>query len=200
MQRSPANGERLVADYLRRLEASAKALPDSSRIELVDEIAGHIHEALDPLDSRSDHEVRTVLARLGAPEEVAEAAEVAPRPPPARAADKHRHLSQTLLSSCTIAGGLFGGAYFGVLWYAFARGSAEGGVSDLLWIPAVVAGLLGGMASMLGGLSAGSAATAIAKRTRHLGGSATTLSASLVGVPPSGGSRGPDPGTVMATV
>jgi hypothetical protein len=69
----------LVADYLKRLEHAARALPRSRRAELVAEIRAHIDEALRETGSADELAVRNVLERLGPPEEVA-AAELPPRP------------------------------------------------------------------------------------------------------------------------
>ncbi len=57
----------LVADYLSRLERAAAALPPDRRHELVEELRAHIASAA-PAD---EAEVRTLLDRLGEPEEIA---------------------------------------------------------------------------------------------------------------------------------
>jgi uncharacterized membrane protein len=67
MQRDP-----LVAGYLRRLEAAAAGLPRERRRELVAEIEEHIDAALG--EEHGEAAVRTVLDRLGTPEEIAAAA------------------------------------------------------------------------------------------------------------------------------
>lgn len=65
---------RLVADYLRRLDRAADSLPRPRRTELVDEIREHIDDAL--LEARATDEtaVRNVLERLGPPDEIVAAA------------------------------------------------------------------------------------------------------------------------------
>jgi hypothetical protein len=73
--------DRLVDDYLRRLEAAAAHLPRSRRAELVAEIREHIEAALRQEDAADEVAVRNVLERLGPPEEIVAAAE----PPPDRA-------------------------------------------------------------------------------------------------------------------
>ena len=73
--------DRLVDDYLRRLEAAAAHLQRSRRAELVAEIREHIEAALAEEDSASEVAVRNVLERLGPPEEIVGAAE----PPPVEA-------------------------------------------------------------------------------------------------------------------
>jgi hypothetical protein len=69
---------RLVEDYLRRLEEAAAHLQPARRTELVAEIREHIDAALRAEDEADEVAVRNVLERLGPPEEIAEAAEPAP--------------------------------------------------------------------------------------------------------------------------
>ncbi|HYU86509.1 MAG TPA: hypothetical protein VEK80_17025, partial [Kribbellaceae bacterium] len=63
----------LVGDYLGRLEQAAQVLPADRRTELVEEVRAHIAEArtagADDLAA-----VRTVLDRLGSPDEIVAAA------------------------------------------------------------------------------------------------------------------------------
>ena len=72
--------DRLVDDYLRRLDSAAAHLQRSRRAELVAEIREHIETALRQDDAASEAAVRNVLERLGSPEEIVDAAE-----PPAAA-------------------------------------------------------------------------------------------------------------------
>jgi HAAS len=74
MQRDP-----LVDDYLRRLNAAAADLPRERRAELVGEIEEHVDSALAEAGAHDESTVRSVLERLGTPEEIAAAA----GPPPA---------------------------------------------------------------------------------------------------------------------
>ena len=67
--------DRLVDEYLRRLDAAAAHLQRSRRAELVAEIREHIQAALREEDEAGEAAVRNVLERLGAPEEIVEAAE-----------------------------------------------------------------------------------------------------------------------------
>ena len=67
--------DRLVDDYLRRLDAAAAHLQRSRRAELVAEIREHIETALRQEEEASEVAVRNVLERLGPPEEIVEAAE-----------------------------------------------------------------------------------------------------------------------------
>jgi hypothetical protein len=74
--------DRLVDDYLRRLEAAGAHLERSRRAELVAEIREHIETALREEDEAGEAAVRNVLERLGPPEEIAEAAEPLPAEAP----------------------------------------------------------------------------------------------------------------------
>jgi hypothetical protein len=78
-----SNADKLVADYLKRLNAELPGLPRARRGELVDEISEHIAEARAGLESENEAAIRALLDRLGDPEEIAaEARErfgVAPR-------------------------------------------------------------------------------------------------------------------------
>jgi hypothetical protein len=69
---------RLVDDYLRRLEEAAAHLQRARRTELVAEIREHIDTALRAEDEADEVAARNVLERLGPPEEIVEAAEPAP--------------------------------------------------------------------------------------------------------------------------
>ena len=76
--------DRLVDDYLRRLETAAAHLPRARRAELVAEIREHIRAAIGEGDIAGDAAVLNVLERLGPPEVIVDAAEP-PAPGPARA-------------------------------------------------------------------------------------------------------------------
>lgn len=60
----------LVADYLARLEAEARVLPEDRRAELVAEVRGHIDAALAEAGGTDESAVRNVLERLGPPSEI----------------------------------------------------------------------------------------------------------------------------------
>ena len=94
----------LVDDYLRRLDAAASALPAYRREELVSEIRDHLQEALRQTAAGDKAAVRTVLERLGTPEEIAAADPPSPGPPAAA-------FSQ--VNSLAIAS-----LVLGVLWFA----------------------------------------------------------------------------------
>jgi hypothetical protein len=69
--------DRLVDDYLRRLDVAAAELAPERRNELVAEIREHIDAALRAEEEADEVAVRNVLERLGSPEEIVEA-EAAP--------------------------------------------------------------------------------------------------------------------------
>jgi hypothetical protein len=68
------NTDPLVEDYMRRLEAAAWALPDYRRDELLAEIRAHLDEALRQVPAGDEAAVRSMLDRLGSPEEIVAAA------------------------------------------------------------------------------------------------------------------------------
>jgi len=65
---SPRTVDPLVRDYLKRLHAASRGLPRGRRDELHREIDAHLAEALGP--DATQAEVRTVLERLGDPEDI----------------------------------------------------------------------------------------------------------------------------------
>jgi hypothetical protein len=66
-----SRADTLVADYLKRLEAELRSLPRARRRELVDEISGHIAVARGGIQNEEEADVRTLLDRLGEPEDIA---------------------------------------------------------------------------------------------------------------------------------
>jgi len=67
-------GDQLIEEYLARLADAAAALPSAEREDLVSDIREHITVALDEKVHADEAAVRNLLARLGPPEEVVEAA------------------------------------------------------------------------------------------------------------------------------
>jgi hypothetical protein len=67
--------DRLVDDYLRRLERAAAHMQRARRTELVAEIRGHIETALRQEQAAGEAAVRNVLDRLGPPEDIVDAVE-----------------------------------------------------------------------------------------------------------------------------
>jgi hypothetical protein len=66
-----SKADKLVADYLKRLNAELAVVPRARRRELVEEISEHIAEARAGLEDERDAEIRTLLDRLGDPAEIA---------------------------------------------------------------------------------------------------------------------------------
>jgi uncharacterized membrane protein len=64
----------LVGNYLARLELAARQLPAQRRTELVEEVRAHIAEAR-AAGADNETSVRTMLDRLGTPEEIVAAAQ-----------------------------------------------------------------------------------------------------------------------------
>ncbi|HSI92579.1 MAG TPA: hypothetical protein VK925_03720 [Jiangellaceae bacterium] len=78
--------EQLVADYLARLDRAAATLPPDRRAELLHEIRDHIEVARAAGAAADEAAVRTMLDRLGEPDEIVTAAREAQapdQPPPA---------------------------------------------------------------------------------------------------------------------
>jgi hypothetical protein len=66
-----STADKLVEDYLRRLNSELRALPRARRRELVDEISGHIAAGRADLESENEAAIRTLLDRLGDPADIA---------------------------------------------------------------------------------------------------------------------------------
>ena len=66
-----SDADRLVDEYLNRLNGELGDLPRARRRELTNEIADHIAEARSQLEVESEAEIRNVLDRLGDPAEIA---------------------------------------------------------------------------------------------------------------------------------
>ena len=63
--------DKLIADYLKRLDAELRDLPRARRHELVEEISAHITEARADLETEDEAAIRSLLDRLGEPEDIA---------------------------------------------------------------------------------------------------------------------------------
>ncbi|MEV0401978.1 hypothetical protein [Actinoallomurus sp. NPDC050550] len=68
--------DELIGEYLGRLEAAARGLPPDRGAELVAEIREHIDTVLAQSPDRTEATVRTILDRLGTPEEIVQEAGV----------------------------------------------------------------------------------------------------------------------------
>jgi hypothetical protein len=66
-----ARTDRIVDDYLRRLNAALKDLPKDRREELVEEIREHIEVGRAELGSETEAELRSLLDRIGDPSDIA---------------------------------------------------------------------------------------------------------------------------------
>jgi uncharacterized membrane protein len=77
-----STADKLVEDYLKRLNAELRGVPRARRRELAEEISDHIAEARAGLETEDEAGIRTLLDRLGEPAEIAaEATErFGPRP------------------------------------------------------------------------------------------------------------------------
>ena len=73
-----SKADKLVAEYLKRLNDELRGLPRARRRELIDEISGHIAEARADHEAEDEATIRTLLDRLGEPNEIA--SEAAERP------------------------------------------------------------------------------------------------------------------------
>jgi hypothetical protein len=100
--------DRLVEDYLQRLEAAAHHLPADRRAELVIEIREHIDHALSETGTDDELAVRNALERLGPPEEIVAAAEPPPPAEPRRAARGWLEIAALVALLIPFAGWLVG--------------------------------------------------------------------------------------------
>lgn len=66
-----STADKLVNDYLRRLNRELAGFPRARRRELVEEISDHIAEARAGLEKQSEAEIRSLLDRIGEPEDIA---------------------------------------------------------------------------------------------------------------------------------
>jgi hypothetical protein len=66
-----AQADKLVEDYLKRLNVELRDVPRARRRELVAEIAEHISEGRANLEVENEASIRTLLERIGAPEDIA---------------------------------------------------------------------------------------------------------------------------------
>jgi uncharacterized membrane protein len=73
--------DKLVEDYLDRLELELADFPSARRRELVQEISEHIAEARAALESESEADIRNLLDRMGDPADIAAEARGAPEEP-----------------------------------------------------------------------------------------------------------------------
>lgn len=112
---STPTGDAIVVDYLYRLDLAAAQLGPDIRAELVDGIREHIVAARESGAAQNEAEVRTMLDRLGTPEEIVAAAlaedgepSSAPPKPPSIGLEIAAVLMLTVGSLIPIAGWLVG--------------------------------------------------------------------------------------------
>ncbi|GLY81188.1 HAAS signaling domain-containing protein [Actinoallomurus iriomotensis] len=82
--------DELIEDYLGRLETAARTLPSAQRAELLAEIKAHIEITLSQERHQDEATVRTVLDRLGTPEDIVREAGAEAEPSPQAAATGRR--------------------------------------------------------------------------------------------------------------
>lgn len=108
--------DRLVEDYVQRLERAARHLPADRREELVLEIREHIDQVLNETGSHDELAIRNALERLGPPEEIIAAAE--PPAPPAPPQETTRRLEVAAVVALAIP---FVGWFVGAVLVALSR-------------------------------------------------------------------------------
>jgi hypothetical protein len=140
--------DRLVEDYLQRLEATAQHLPADRRAELVLEIREHIDHALNETGTEDELAVRNALERLGPPEDIVSAAEPAPAPapPPADAPARRPWLEIAAVIALLIP---LAGWIVGFVLVALSRiwSNREKAIALALIVAAIVLPALGVMSS-----------------------------------------------------
>jgi uncharacterized membrane protein len=105
-----SSSDRLVSDYLDRLESELAGLPRAGRREVLDGIEAHIEEALAALEPGDEAGVRNLLDRVGEPAEIA--AEAGDRFGPRRQKTTWREICALILLP-------FGGLVLPVIgWFA----------------------------------------------------------------------------------
>lgn len=102
--------DRIVEDYLARLDAALATASPDRRSEILEEIAQHIAEARTELPADDEVALRNALDRIGEPEEIAADASDAPATPPAAAPSRGRHETIAIVLL------LVGGFAWGVGW------------------------------------------------------------------------------------
>lgn len=153
---------RLVADYLARLESASAALPQERRDELLEEIGAHIATARAAGAAADEAAVRTVLERLGEPEVIAAAAlddspATPPRPGgtstrPSTALELTAVLMLTVGSFLPVLGWLTGAV---LLWVSSRWTTGE------KWLGTLVVPLGPGLALLLASLPGGTCVSSV---------------------------------------
>ena len=102
--------DRLVTDYLTRLDVALSGLASDRRSQIVTEIADHISTGRESLVNPTETDILNLLERLGSPEAIA--AEAADGDSQATVQNPRRGIHETL----AIALLLFGGFFLGIGW------------------------------------------------------------------------------------
>lgn len=145
------SADKLVEDYLERLDEALAELPGSRRREIVQEIEAHIDEARAELDPEDELGVRNLLDRIGDPSEIA--AEAAGEPLAEVARPRWRDIAAVIL--LPIGGVVF--PFFGwllgvvLLWVSDAWNTREKLIGTLV----IPGGLLVPLGLLLTGTSSG---------------------------------------------
>ena len=124
-----AQTDLLITDYLARVERAAAGLPPGRRAELLRDLREHIDIERAEFPGESETHIRTVLERLGDPEQIVAAADTGETPrippvlPPAAAAPRKRTTAWVVGAAVAAAVLLF--CLLGVLLMTMSR-SEEG--------------------------------------------------------------------------
>ena len=140
----------LAADYLRRLRLAGRHLPEGRLDDLCAEIESHLAETIPPGASEAD--ARSVLERLGTPEEIIEAEQ--PSDPAGRGGDPRTWREWTAIILLPLGGFAFGvGWLVGLvlLWSSRAWTTRDKVIGTLI-VP-------GGIAAVIPALAIGGTAT-----------------------------------------
>ncbi len=131
--------DRLIQDYLDHLERAAHTLPAAHRAEILAEIKEHISITLSQSEDQSEATVRSVLTRLGTPEDIVREAEsglpAAPAPPARRRVAAFEIVTVVLLLVGGIVIPLLGWVIGAVLLWASARWTVRDKVIGTLVVP-----------------------------------------------------------------
>jgi hypothetical protein len=108
--------ERLVEDYLARVDAALRDLPPARRQELLEQVREHLDDALPPPTRGDEAQVRTALDRLGSPADIAAEARRSFPDETRTPAHVERNVSSTLHDVGALALLVAGGFLFLVGW------------------------------------------------------------------------------------